>query len=1129
MAPALTETTNQAENFNLPFSPSSALSSPASPESTVTGTNDNLFLNIIDSGNNRNAQCVTKNKGLHNTETSKDALKKCQFLPKVIRAVHEIKKPHSCVKFNVLTGKKFVNCEKPSSGINLPAGDKHTSNLNLFTMNKDIFGVQDNMGLLNANVSFEKDMKNKVASLGHLQKTCIQSGQHIVFSKKTLGNGWNGTMTTLEKTYSGSDVSNDKVNDDKVQETCNFHLASVNNRNSACNERLQKRADYLLRRLRKTQLRQAQRHVERQLQAFVGYQQMTLGIPCQKQLQENCSSSKLRESPDIKSELFKNEDVKNLSTAALVNLVKKLESWNRSSKLWKGNKHQDACSIEHVDLQLPQKDKVSVKYNIEEKKEIRRASGTLSINLKHLETAFDSDKTESSSGGESCDENEGFGDPEHDNLQEIPIHRRAGWKWTVDRSGVASRWTWLQAQVSDLEYKIRQQGELHRKLRAAKGCFSLGIPGCSSGNDNATTKNPGRSGRKLTPIEVKIANIERRNELTAYVTGLDKSSENPTIEVAKKRGTSSFENKQVNGFVDSSVMAKNKSEHGTTVPLISCPNSSPLHPLVLTPVIPFSQFKNASDSKTKKETPSFVGSTCQASRTRPLMNFNKRKIFKISDLHQTSRKASRLSSVRCACSCQREMLPCIVCGGLFNNTQSFDPNTTPISERIALLDPSFHQVLSFPQDTDVLLQFDAFLKSAEFQKSVMKASFIRKKCRLPAPSKNCNEHNRNRNTKLTKSAAQALLTSAKYRKKLGEKKPRKKKSLNFENGDNSKWKKKRTFNELGYESFKRRRVHRPSSSASSSSSKTSSPAQSPAPVFDGDKQHGSFAGNRASQLQDVLKKRKHENEYDINNIVIPYSIAATTRVERLQYKEILTPKWRITNEEPPSYPMNSGPVTQAEKDQEEDVSEMAFTLRHQRCEEAEKRRFLNYMQVYTQGRSRSRGTRLDCRAESSGANTPDPMFPNPPDFMCQDSNSLCITSPVSSPPPLLFSDDSQLSGGPIAAPKVERRRTISVTKQDDVRMGDVEEPEIQPYKPRVFPLNEEELYEMLNESKQPKELTQVPRQVNFLLEAISDSPTSPLSSSGSSLPEEDPNDPEWTVLSSEKNTKQSLVLKFAKR
>lgn len=45
-----------------------------------------------------------------------------------------------------------------------------------------------------------------------------------------------------------------------------------------------------------------------------------------------------------------------------------------------------------------------------------------------------------------------------------------------------------------------------------------------------------------------------------------------------------------------------------------------------------------------------------------------------------------------------------------------------------------------------------------------------------------------------------------------------------------------------------------------------------------------------SHVQVVPYRRNRVNSYDIDNIVIPYSVAASTRVERLQYKEILTPK-----------------------------------------------------------------------------------------------------------------------------------------------------------------------------------------------------------------------------------------------
>ena len=49
-----------------------------------------------------------------------------------------------------------------------------------------------------------------------------------------------------------------------------------------------------------------------------------------------------------------------------------------------------------------------------------------------------------------------------------------------------------------------------------------------------------------------------------------------------------------------------------------------------------------------------------------------------------------------------------------------------------------------------------------------------------------------------------------------------------------------------------------------------------------------------SSLQSFMRqhRRMGGDAYDIDNIVIPYSMLASTRVERLTYKEIMTPKWR---------------------------------------------------------------------------------------------------------------------------------------------------------------------------------------------------------------------------------------------
>lgn len=51
--------------------------------------------------------------------------------------------------------------------------------------------------------------------------------------------------------------------------------------------------------------------------------------------------------------------------------------------------------------------------------------------------------------------------------------KRAAWRWVRDRAAIASRWTWLLAQISDLEYRIRQHNELHHQIKKNKGVVSF--------------------------------------------------------------------------------------------------------------------------------------------------------------------------------------------------------------------------------------------------------------------------------------------------------------------------------------------------------------------------------------------------------------------------------------------------------------------------------------------------------------------------------------------------------------------------------------------------------------------------------------------------------------------------------
>lgn len=103
------------------------------------------------------------------------------------------------------------------------------------------------------------------------------------------------------------------------------------------------------------------------------------------------------------------------------------------------------------------------------------------------------------------------------------------------------------------------------------------------------------------------------------------------------------------------------------------------------------------------------------------------------------------------------------------------------------------------------------------------------------------------------------------------------------------------------------------------------------------------------------------------------------------------------------------------------MTDEAVVARHDKCEHEEKNRFLSFLKVpAAYGRNRSH-KRTDSRAESSGANTPDPMSPHNTDQ--QDSTYSPMTSPPATPLPLQMDD-----GIPLSSISVMRRRTMSQSR-----------------------------------------------------------------------------------------------------
>lgn len=268
-------------------------------------------------------------------------------------------------------------------------------------------------------------------------------------------------------------------------------------------------------------------------------------------------------------------------------------------------------------------------------------------------------------------------------------------------------------------------------------------------------------------------------------------------------------------------------------------------------------------------------------------------------------------------------------------------------------------------------------------------------------------------------------------------------------------------------------------------------------------------------------ERRSRTSYDIDNIVIPYSVAAATRVELLPYKEIPTPKWRIVdtdaeeenvteveqkkaikdknssessetnvnstnlkNEQTPKAQENSmlvegGDIENDDDVEEEDISNEAMILRHERALTEERRKFQTFLKFPYSTRSRA-NRRIDSRAESSGTNTPDPTSPAP-NTPSVGGDQESIPSPIAPSTPLTPLESISETGEPSSNPsaldntptimnllnsisrKQERRRTVSTKREkDEHRRSSTPDPRdlIPPYEPLKFPLPND-LYETM--------------------------------------------------------------------
>ncbi|XP_040473545.1 KAT8 regulatory NSL complex subunit 1 isoform X2 [Falco naumanni] len=651
--------------------------------------------------------------------------------------------------------------------------------------------------------------------------------------------------------------------------------------------------------------------------------------------------------------------------------------------------------------------------------ELERFTASGMANLRSSEQAFDSDVTDSSSGGESDVEEEELtkADPEQPH---VPLRQRAEWRWAADRASIVSRWNWLQAHVSDLEYRIRQQTDIYKQIRANKGLIVLG---------EASPPDPAvDDASRPVSAEVKLEPGADRLSVSGSqpLENLGISAANtPESHPAKPCGAP----RPVNGVINT--LQPGLAEHAQ------------------------GDGQEAEELLHKKQRLNMVSSssdgTCVAARTRPVLSCKKRRLVRPSSVMPLSKKVHRNSLVRCSC----DVNPlCALCGTRSLTTLEIQYDA-PLLERLSQLDSCIHPVLSFPDDVPTSLHFQSMLKSQWQNKPYEKIKAPKKlslKHRAPMPTSSLSDPARKDRHKLVNSfftaakrSHQKIQPDKAHRPPLddftavskAERAPERslvqppacdKKRLRDCSSERSEVLKHHT--DVGGPSYLSAAVtptpHSPIARQLSTSSEGSAPAST------------SSQGTSSA----APRRRRGESSFDINNIVIPMSVAATTRVEKLQYKEILTPSWREVD--------ISALKANPDEDNEEieDLSDSAFAARHSKCEEMERARWLWSTSMPPQRRGSRSYRSTDGRTTPQLGNPSTPQPASPDVGNCHSHSELPHTHSPRSPisPELLCAPLTPLS-----------RDSMRLLSSEDTRCSTPEagldEQAVQPWERRTFPLS----------------------------------------------------------------------------
>ncbi|XP_032064674.1 KAT8 regulatory NSL complex subunit 1-like protein [Thamnophis elegans] len=524
--------------------------------------------------------------------------------------------------------------------------------------------------------------------------------------------------------------------------------------------------------------------------------------------------------------------------------------------------------------------------------------------LSQVEESLDSEATCSSSSD----------DDEQISKTTVPINRRSDWKWLVERAKVGCQWTWLQDQISELEYKIQQLTDLHRQIRATKGMVIL--EECSVPKDILKKRTQLPDQEALNSIGNSQTFLQRQDVWPEHDFEMSPSSPTLLLRNIEKQSA------QLSEIISSLIAPLNLSPTSSSLSSKTCKQNELLNGISLRESENKEEISSSSScladqqhlkrrrkEKMKLKTPT-VALMSTSARTRPLLRSQRRKSYRMNTAFTLNNQA--LHQGRTLCNAEE-------IAGSKRSTYEFSTNSSIGKQLMLELDTSFHPVLSFPSDVPLHVHFKTLLKKYEvkgdaFESAAFglayKMSPLNVFSQIKPPLQQLSHGYESSCKHQSMAKVSELFSEGRKKRHLSETLPGANDSCET-----------LSFQHEGQESYS-------NLTAASSVDMLSRSSHS-----------------ISSQLNSRRRLRS-ECSYDIDNIVIPMSLIAPSKLEKLQYKEILTPSWRI---------VSLKPLEKLHEDEEkaEDLSDDVYAARHSKYEDKEKARWSLWEKCRCPRRNRS--------------------------------------------------------------------------------------------------------------------------------------------------------------------------------